>query len=286
MFSKSIIDSDAFVSMPMSTQALYFHLAMRADDDGFVDSPRKIMRMVGAADDDIRILIAKRYILAFQSGVIVIKHWLIHNYIRKDRYKKTLYANEKSQLFIKENGAYTDHDGGGIHKSLGNGLSVPADIPDDEKLAGLPSGQPNDNQRLTQVRLGKDRLGKVSTTGKDSTKEAPSDDSIAPAPPPVITMPLNDGTSHLVTQDDMTKYTQLYPAVDVMQELRKMVGWLDANPTRRKTKKGIKRFIASWLAKEQDSGGNRYAPSARPVKPSTLDMLNKMLSGESSNDAR
>ena len=107
MFTKRIIDSDVFLSMPLSTQALYFHLNMNADDEGFVNNPRKIMRMIGSADDDIQILIAKRYILVFESGVIVIKHWKIHNWIRNDRIKETDYQEEKAQLFEKDNGSYS-----------------------------------------------------------------------------------------------------------------------------------------------------------------------------------
>ncbi|MDD4279935.1 MAG: replisome organizer, partial [Candidatus Sumerlaeales bacterium] len=107
MFSKQIIDSDAFLDMGASAQSLYFHLAMRADDDGFVNNPKKIQRMIGAADDDLKILIAKRFVIMFESGVIVIKHWRMHNYIRADRYNETAYIDEKSQLKIKENGSYT-----------------------------------------------------------------------------------------------------------------------------------------------------------------------------------
>jgi DnaD/phage-associated family protein len=86
MFAKTIIDSDMFLDMSLSTQALYFHLAMRADDDGFINNPKRIQRMIGASDDEMKILIAKQYILPFDSGVVVIKHWKIHNYIQKDRY--------------------------------------------------------------------------------------------------------------------------------------------------------------------------------------------------------
>ena len=110
MFAKTIIDSDAFVDMPLSTQALYFHLSMRADDDGFINNPKRIQRMIGCADDDLKVLAAKRFILPFDSGVVVIKHWKIHNYIQKDRYKETVYQDEKAQLQIKENGAYTELD--------------------------------------------------------------------------------------------------------------------------------------------------------------------------------
>lgn len=107
MFAKTIIDSDAFLDMPLSTQALYFHLSMRADDDGFINNPKKIQRMVGCGDDDLKLLMVKRFILVFESGVIVIKHWKIHNYIQKDRYKPTLYQDEKAQIAVKETNAYT-----------------------------------------------------------------------------------------------------------------------------------------------------------------------------------
>ena len=107
MFAKTIIDSDAFIDMPLSTQALYFHLSMRADDDGFINNPKKIMRMIGASEDDYRVLCLKNFIIPFESGIVVIKHWKIHNYIQKDRYKPTVYAEEKASLDTKDNGAYT-----------------------------------------------------------------------------------------------------------------------------------------------------------------------------------
>lgn len=85
MFAKTIIDSDAFLDMPMSTQALYFHLSMRADDDGFINNPKKIQRMIGSSEDDMRVLCAKSFVIPFESGVVVIKHWRINNYLRADR---------------------------------------------------------------------------------------------------------------------------------------------------------------------------------------------------------
>jgi len=108
MFAMKIIDSDAFLDMPTSTQALYFHLSMRADDDGFISNAKRIMRMIGSSDDDLRILLAKRFLLSFDSGIVVIKHWRLHNYIAKDRYTETIYKEEKEKLFTKENGSYTD----------------------------------------------------------------------------------------------------------------------------------------------------------------------------------
>ena len=107
MFAKSIVDSDAFIDMPMSARLLYYDLGMRADDDGFVNSPKKIMRMIGATNDDMNILLMRKFVIAFESGVVVIKHWRIHNYIQSDRYHPTKYAEEKAKLSVKDNGAYT-----------------------------------------------------------------------------------------------------------------------------------------------------------------------------------
>jgi hypothetical protein len=129
MFAKTIVTSDAFLDMPLSARCLYFTLGMLADDDGFVNNPKSIMRQVGASHSDLDLLLVKRFILAFDSGVIVIKHWRIHNYIQKDRYKESKYIEEKATLMIDEKGAYTEC------------------IQDVYKVD-------------TQVRLGKDSLGK------------------------------------------------------------------------------------------------------------------------------
>lgn len=137
MFTQKIIDSDAFLDMPMSTQALYFHLNMRADDDGFINNPKKILRMIGASEDDLKLLIAKRFLLAFANGVIVVKHWRMHNLIRKDRYHPTQYQDEMQSLAIKKNGSYTEH---------GNQLAT--------------TWQPDGNQMATEVRLGKVSIDK------------------------------------------------------------------------------------------------------------------------------
>lgn len=144
MFAKTIVDSDAFLEMPLSTQALYFHLAMRADDDGFINNPKKIQRMVGASDDDCKLLLTKKFLLLFETGVIVIKHWKIHNYVQKDRYKETMYKEEKQQLKLNKNNAYTLSDTPCIH---------------------------NVYKMDTQVRLGKDRLGKDSIEGGNPTEK-------------------------------------------------------------------------------------------------------------------
>ena len=108
MFAKTIVLSDAFLDMPMSARCLYFTLGMLADDDGFVSSPKGIMRQCGASVDDLNILIAKRYVLTFDSGIIVIKHWRINNYLRQDRYTPTTYVEEKETLSLDAKGAYVE----------------------------------------------------------------------------------------------------------------------------------------------------------------------------------
>lgn len=154
MFAKTIIDSDAFLDMPMSTQCLYFHLAMRADDEGFLNNPKKVQRMVGASEDDLKILLSKRFILAFESGVIVIKHWKIHNYIRGDRIVKTAYKEERALLDVKENGAYTER------RACDNQL--PDTCPsDDSQVPDMCP--PDDSKAAAQDRLGEVRIGEVST---------------------------------------------------------------------------------------------------------------------------
>lgn len=108
MFSKDITTSDAFREMPASSQALYFHIGMEADDDGFIDNYKGLMRATNASEDDLRVLLSKRFLILFPSKVVVVKHWLLNNTIRKDRYTETKHLEEKRLLIVKENGAYTD----------------------------------------------------------------------------------------------------------------------------------------------------------------------------------
>lgn len=106
MFAKTIIDSDAFLEMPMSARLLYYDLGMRADDDGFVNSPKKIMKIVGATADDMNILIMRKFIIPFDNGIVVIKHWRINNYLRKDRYVSTKYKDQMEMLSVDKEGKY------------------------------------------------------------------------------------------------------------------------------------------------------------------------------------
>ena len=144
MFSLKVIDTDLFLDMPISARLLYYDLSMRADDDGFVGSPKKIQRMIGCSDDDVRLLISKQFIIPFESGICVIKHWRIHNYIRADRHTGTIYKDEKEQL-IENEGKYE-----------------PNVIPSDSQMS---------YQCHPQVRLGKDRLGKDSIKKEKEVKK-------------------------------------------------------------------------------------------------------------------
>ena len=124
MFSSAIVLSDAFLDMPATARCLYFTLGMMADDDGFVNNPRSVMRQIGATDDDLKVLLAKRYVLGFDSGVICIKHWRINNYIRADRYQSTTYLEEKATLTTDGKGAYTERSTTGIPS--GNLMGIPS----------------------------------------------------------------------------------------------------------------------------------------------------------------
>ena len=148
MFAKSIVNSDAFLDMPLSSQALYFHLSMEADDEGFVGNPRRIQRLIGASEDDMKILIAKRYLLEFESGIVVVKHWYINNFIRQDRAKETTYIEERDMLTLDDKKAYT------------------------EKQC-----QPNDNQMTTksQPRLEENRIEEISDIYNTHVNDAPLD---------------------------------------------------------------------------------------------------------------
>ena len=146
MFAKKVIDSDLFLEMPLATQALYFHLAMRADDDGFVNNPKKIVRMIGADETSLKILISNSFLIPFNTGIVVISHWKLHNFIRKDRYKPTIYQNEKNNLMLQDNGVYE--------------ILYSNCVQEVDKR--LTEGIPMVDQWDTQVSIGKVSIGKDS----------------------------------------------------------------------------------------------------------------------------
>lgn len=228
MFTKKITDSDAFTELPPTTQALYFHLCMGADDDGFSNQIRKAMFNAHADRHDFELLVDKRFIIPFDSGVIVIKHWRMHNLIKSDRHKDTSYVEELSSLILKDNGVY----------SYGTQVE--------------PKWNPNGTQVEPQVRIGKEREVK-ERKGKERIEDVcsePQSDSEPEAQTAVLI--LNDGSEWRPTVKDYEEWCRVYPNVDVFHEFERMRQWCLSNPKKRKTRGGIRRFVTTWLDGEQN----------------------------------
>ena len=159
MFTKKITESDAFLDMPLSAQCLYFHLCMYADDDGFINAPRKVMRFIGANESDMDTLTAKRFILAFESGVVCVKHWRMHNTLQNDRYHPTDYQEEFGQLLLKENKSYSLTSGNKMDtdwKQNGNNLYTELNITKHNRTKHIYKGEeipkydPSNNQKMDE----------------------------------------------------------------------------------------------------------------------------------------
>lgn len=234
MLTKKITDADEFIALPSSTQAFYLHLTMSADDDGFNNQVQMAMFKAHASVDDLRLLLAKRFIIQFSNGVIVIKHWRMANALRKDRYTATAYQEELKMLKIKDNGAYSLDDDTLVAKWLPNGCQT--------------------------VAVGKDSI-EENSIDKSSIDNTSCGEPKATPPkeiePVFIKIPLVDKTDFDVTESMVADYKESYPAVDVEQQLRSMRRWCIDNPTRKKTRAGIMRFIGNWLQKEQNRGGTQ-----------------------------
>lgn len=238
MFSLDVIDTDKFLDMPASTQCLYFQLGMRADDEGFVSSPKKITKIANCAEDDLRVLASKGYIIPFESGIIVITDWNVNNSIRSDRKHDTRFREERSRLMIKDN-AY----------SLTTNCQA-----DDNQLT---------DKCHTEVSIGLDkyRLDKNSIDINTICSEPETAPELSG-----IKIILNDKSYYDIPLEKIALWKETYPAVDIEQELRKMAAWSDANPAKRKTRRGITRFINSWLSREQDRGGRRRQDNSRGMQ--------------------
>lgn len=198
MFAKTIVTSDAFLDMPATTRCLYFLLAMMADDDGFVNNPRSIMRQAGATQDDLSLLLAKRFVLSFESGVVVIKHWRIHNLIQKDRYKETKYLEEKATLALDENNAYTEADSTVYTECI----------------------QPVSNP-LPQVRIGKDSLVKDSVGEVIEGAKAPKTKRFTPPTVEEVRAYCEERQNGI----DPSKFINHYQSNGWMVGRTKMVDW-------------------------------------------------------------
>ncbi len=262
MFSLDVIDTDKFLDMPASTQCLYFQLGMRADDDGFVSSPKKIAKLANCAEDDLKLLASKGYIIPFESGIIVITDWNVNNSIRSDRKHDTRFREEFSRVTVKDN----------VYSLATNWQA------DDNQL-------PDKCHTEVSIGLDKDRLDKDSIDINTICPEPETTSGMSG-----IKIILNDKSFYDVPLEKIAFWKDTYPAVDIEQELRKMAAWGDANPTKRKTRRGIGRFINSWLSREQDRGGRgkqgnsrgvqQYRPFYEAEQPEYLKYLNTELTPE------
>lgn len=240
MFTQKIIDSDAFLDMPLSTQALYFHLNMRADDDGFINNPKRIQRTIGASDDDLKLLIAKRFLICFETGVIVIKHWRMHNTLRKDRYNPTQYQEEYAMLDVKDNNAYTEKDVATIW-------------------------QPDGNQLATQYSIDKYRL--VESSIVESNIPESDDSSPAPKPAKPVKHKYGEYQNVLLTDDELQKLQAEY--IDYSDRIERLSSYIASIG---KSYKSHYATIRNWARKDTEQ---RTQPVRQTVytKPSKADEL-------------
>lgn len=215
MFSRDVVETDKFLGMPLTTQTLYFHLGMEADDDGFVSSPKKVQRAVGCTEGDLKHLASCGYIIPFESGVIVIAHWKRSNYIQSDRYRKTSCREEAEKLRLEENVYRLDTD-----------CICDVSIMDTQ-------------DSLSKVNIDEDNI--------NTSEQAPKNGN-------GIFIILEDGTFYDVSLDKLTMWQQAYPDLDVKRELYQMASWCDANLSKRKSRRGVEKFINGWLNRSQKDG--------------------------------
>ena len=221
MFAKTIIDSDAFLEMPATSQLLYFHLSMRADDDGFVNKPKSIMRMIGSKDDDLTLLFAKKFLIPFESGVVVIKHWKIHNYIRKDTYTETKYKEEKATLELDENSAYRIAE------------TSPLQLRD-ESVTGLST-----QDRLGQVSSGKVSVGEVIDDVPDI--------NVGHKPPKAVRHKYGLYKNVLLTDEDYAKLQEEFPH-DYSERIERLSEYMASTG---KSYKNHLATIRNWAKKDK-----------------------------------
>lgn len=265
MFTQKIIDSDAFLDMPLSSQALYFHLNMRADDDGFVNNPKRIQRTIGASDDDLKLLVAKRFVIGFESGVIVIKHWRMHNTLRKDRYNPTQYQEELALLNVKDNNAYTER-----HPEV-----------------TATNWQPNGNQLATQYSIDKYSTDKGSIVECDMSD---SDESNAPAEEPKKAQKPQKPVKHkygeyknvLLSDDELEKLRAEYP--DCEDRIERLSSYIASTG---KSYKSHYATIRNWARKDKEQQGQPVKTvHQRQTKSEELDDAYRMMAAWSEGESQ
>ena len=229
-FSKAVVDNDAFLDMPLTTQLLYFHLGMNTDDEGFVSSPRKIQRSVGCSNDDMKLLIAKEYVIPFETGVVVITHWHLHNAFRKDRMKETVFKTEKSQLMLDDNKTY---------RRLSD--SLPTNCrPTDNQLTA--SCQPTDDKLTAECQA---NLTKLNLTKPNSTKDIK----------PKLSYKLYGEYKHIrLTDEQYATLIAEYGEDKIKEMIQRCDEYCQQNG---KTYKDYSLTIRNWIRREKDAAAQR-----------------------------
>ncbi len=239
MFSVDVVDSDTFLDMPISAQALYFHLGMRADDEGFI-SPQKILRMTNTTIDDLKVLMAKKFVIPFDSGVIVIRHWKLNNYLQKDRITETLYQQEKAQLCYDKNNLYQ-------LKSLENQDVIKMDTKCIQDVSKMYPQYSIDQYSIdNNIYI----LSNHEKNDNNNNEKNLSINRILPKSNQKIVFNETTNEFENITDDYWNKWYEVFPALDVQAEIDKAAAWVMANPTRKK--KDWARFLNNWLARAQD----------------------------------
>lgn len=274
MFSKDVVETDKFLNMPLTSQALYFHLGMEADDDGFVASPKKVQRSIGCSEGDLQILASRGFIIPFESGIVVLVHWKQNNYIQADRYRKTVHK-EEAALLQNDNYVY----------SLVPTCIHPVSSLDPQDSIG------KDRVGKDSIELDKDNIyvcSELSPVSKmDTEKTEPEKvETVEVEPVPSgYKIILLDKSFYEIPLEKLNFWKESYPAVDVEQEIRNMEAWADANPIKRKTRNGVVRFITNWLKREQDKGGSYQRGNSRQNASYDLDSyLQQRINGGNAND--
>lgn len=245
-FSMSIVDSDAFMEMPLSTQCFYFHLGMRADDYGFVNNPRRIAKLVGASDDDFKLLVSKRFLLLFDNGVVVIKHWRMNNNLRDDRLKAPQYPDVAAKVFIKDNGSYTEIPHDGLislmdlftHKQMTGKC-----LADDRQMTGkCPPKRREDKIREDKIREDKIREGKVRI------EEENKEEGFSPETVEKLKTALSYQLSFLEISDfQLSILEQQIPFERMERYMTKLSQWKQAHPS---VQSQDYKIIAHWAEED------------------------------------
>lgn len=246
MFAKTVIDSDLFLEMPITSQLLYFHLSMRADDDGFINKPKSIMRLIGCKDDDMKVLITNQFVIPFESGVVVIKHWRVHNYIQKDRYKPTQYQTEKSKITLDESNVYNM---------------------DTDRIQNVSNVD-------TQVRLGKVRLGKDRLELEEEKEPcgSPSPENTKPA----IRHKYGEYSNVLLSDRDMDKLKTEFPN-DWAERIERLSSYMASTG---KSYKNHLATIRNWARNDKNNNINTQTQNNQQTKdPYSIDNIRELFGG-------